>query len=97
MAKLTRDDVLHLAKLARLQLSDEEAARLQEELGSILGYVKQLESVDVTDMKPTTQVSGLQNVMRADEPVNYQAKREELLKLAPGTQDEQLKVRRMVG
>lgn len=96
MARLTRDDVLHLAKLARLQLNDAEVVQLQDELGAILDYVKQLDTVDVTDLKPTTQVSGLQNVMRDDEPVDYQVKRDHLLRLAPKTQDEQLKVRRMV-
>lgn len=97
MVKLTRDDVLHLAKLSRLQLSDDEISQLQSELGSILDYVKQLESVDVSGLKATTQVSGLQNVMREDTPVEYQADREKMLKLAPGSHEDHLKVPRMVG
>ena len=97
MAKLTRDDVLRLARLARLELGDDEVTQLQSELGTILDYVTQLEAVDVSGMQPTTQVSGLQNVMREDVPVEYQASREALLNLLPQAQDEHIKVRRMVG
>lgn len=97
MAKLTRDDVLRLARLARLELGDNEVAQLQTELGTILDYVTQLEAVDVSGLQPTTQVSGLQNVMREDVPVEYQASREALLNLLPQSHDEHIKVRRMVG
>ncbi len=97
MAKLTRDDVLHLAQLARIRLSDDEITRLQTELGSILGYVEQLNDVDVADLEPTTQVSGLTNVMREDEPVAYQAEPQRLLELAPDTDGDHVKVGRMVG
>lgn len=94
---MTRDDVLRLARLARLELGDDEVTQLQSELGTILDYVTQLEAVDVSGMQPTTQVSGLQNVMREDVPVEYQASREALLNLLPQAQDEHIKVRRMVG
>lgn len=97
MAKLTRDDVLHLAQLARIQLSDDEIVRLESELGSILGYVEQLNDVDVSGLAPTTQVSGLTNVMRQDEPLEYQAKPGKLLRLAPDADDQHIKVGRMVG
>lgn len=97
MAKLTRDDVLHLAQLARIQLSDDEIVRLESELGSILGYVEQLNDVDVSGLAPTTQVSGLTNVMRQDEPLEYQAKPDKLLELAPDADDQHIKVGRMVG
>lgn len=97
MVKLTRDDVLHLAELSRLQLSDDEIARLQNELGTILEYVHQLDAVDVSGLEPTTQVSHLQNVMRADEPIEYQGNRDAMLKLAPQSDGDHIKARRMVG
>jgi len=96
MAKLTHDEILHLAQLARLELSDEEVVRLQNELASILDYVEQLNQVDVTGHEPTTQVSGLTNVMRDDEPIEYQSSKDGLLKLAPASKDGHIEVKRMV-
>ncbi len=97
MAKLTRDDILHLARLARLKLSDEEIEKLQQELGSILGYVEQLQQVDLKGLTPTTQVTGLTNVFREDEVVDYSATPDKLVKLAPAPQaDNHIKVKRMV-
>ena len=96
MAKLTRDDVLHLARLARLELSDAEVQKMQLELDSILGYVEQLQDVDMTGLSPTTQVTGLQNVTRPDEIIAYDATSQNMLTIVPAIQDEQIKVKRMV-
>ena len=96
MAKLSRDDVLKLARLARLHLSDEEIAQFQEEISAILGYVEQLQQVDVEGLEPTSQVTGLKNVMRPDEVRDYGVSAEELLKNAPATQDGHIKVKRML-
>lgn len=97
MAKLTREDVLKLARLARLDLSDDEVAEFAGELSEILQYVEQLQAVDVTGLKPTNQVTGLTNVMRDDVVKNYGYKPAELLKNVPAVQDGQIKVKRMVG
>lgn len=96
MAKLTRDDVLRLARLARLELSEDEIVKFQDELGSILGYVEQLKDVDMTGLEPTTQVTRLKNVTRKDEPIDYTANQQELLKNVPDVHDDHLKVKRMV-
>ena len=98
MAKLTRDDVLKLARLARLHLDEDEIVRFQKELSAILGYVEQLQSVaDLDTLPPTTQVTGLTNVMRPDEPKDYGPTREELLKNAPATDESgHFKVKRML-
>jgi len=96
MAKLSRDDVLKLASLAKLDLSDEEVELFRSQLSDILQYVKQLETVDVAGLKPTTQVTGLKNVMREDEVVDYGVSPEELMRLAPKTQDGHIKVNRMI-
>jgi len=97
MAKLSRDDVLKLARLARISLSDEEIASFAGELSAILEYVEQLSSVDTTGLEPTNQVTGLTNVMRPDEVVHYGYEPDALLRIAPQTQAGQLKVKRMIG
>ena len=97
MAKLTRDDVLHLAQLARISLNDEEVGEFSEELSAILQYVEQLGSVDTTGLKPTNQVTGLTNVMREDAIKDYGYAPLDLLKNVPKTQDNMLKVNRMIG
>lgn len=97
MADLTREDVLKLARLARLQITDAEVDAFQKELNEVLEYVKQLDAVDVAGLKPTTQVTGLTNVMREDEVIDYGIAPHALLALAPKKQDGHVKVRRMVG
>jgi len=97
MADLTRDDVLKLARLARLSLSEEEVASYQKELAEILKYVEQLQNVDVSGLEPTSQVTGLTNVMRKDEVIDYGYEPLELLKNVPQTEGNQLKVKRMIG
>ncbi len=96
MTKLSRDDVLKLARLARLELTDAEIEEYRTELSNILQYVQQIQKVDVTGLEPTTQVTGLKNVMREDEVTDYGASPDELLRLAPGKQDRLVKVKRMI-
>ncbi|MBC7581428.1 Asp-tRNA(Asn)/Glu-tRNA(Gln) amidotransferase subunit GatC [Aeromicrobium sp.] len=97
MANLTRDDVLKLARLARLKLSDGEIATYQSELAAILNYVQQLDSIDVAGLEPTSQVTGLTNVTRTDEERNYGYDALELLKNVPATENDLIKVKRMIG
>lgn len=96
MSKLSRDDVLKLAQLSRLKLSDEEIERFREELSSILEYVEILNNTDVTNLKPTYQVTGLSNIMRKDAVKDYGYKPTDLLKNAPAVKDNQFKVRRVL-
>jgi aspartyl-tRNA(Asn)/glutamyl-tRNA(Gln) amidotransferase subunit C len=96
MSKLSREDVLKLARLSRLRLSEDEIKNLQTELSEILTYVEQLDKVDVDGLTPTYQVTGLKNVARPDEVVNYQAKPEQLLKNAPAIEKNQFKVKRVL-
>jgi aspartyl-tRNA(Asn)/glutamyl-tRNA(Gln) amidotransferase subunit C len=96
MSKLSREDVLKLAALSKLKLSDDEIGRLQAELGEILDYVNLLDTVDVSGLEPTYQVSGLKNVYRNDEPRDYGYETDELLKNAPSVQDGQFKVKRVL-
>lgn len=97
MTELTREDVLKLARLARLDLTDEEVEAYRKELSAVLDYVAQLDKVDVSGLEPTTQVTGLKNVMRADTIIDYGMSPQDLLRLAPRSQDGQIKVKRMIG
>jgi aspartyl-tRNA(Asn)/glutamyl-tRNA(Gln) amidotransferase subunit C len=96
MAKLTREDVLKLARLARLELSDEEIEEFSQELSEILQYVEQLQSVDVDGLKPTNQVTGLTNVTRDDEVIDYGYAAADLLKNVLAVKGNQIKVKRML-
>lgn len=63
---LSREDVEHVAALARLGLTDDELARMQEQLSSILGHIAALEALDTAAIPPTAQVITLSNVLRND-------------------------------
>lgn len=65
--KLTREEVRHIALLARISLSEGEIEKLREQLSNILENFEILQEVDTTDIPPTAQVTGLENVMREDE------------------------------
>ena len=86
-----------MAKLARLHLSDDEIQQFAGEISAILGYVEQLQQVDLKDYEPTSQVTGLKNVMRPDKVKDYGVSPEELLKNAPATESGHIKVKRILG
>jgi aspartyl-tRNA(Asn)/glutamyl-tRNA(Gln) amidotransferase subunit C len=65
---IDRDQVLHVAKLARLELSDAEVERMAAELSGILEHVDRIAALDLDDVEPTSHVVALENVLRADEP-----------------------------
>lgn len=96
MAELTRSEILKLARLSKLELTEDEIVEYQHELGDILGYVEQLAGVDAEGLEPTSQVTGLTNVMRRDEIVDYGASPKELLQNVPSQQDGYIKVKRVL-
>jgi aspartyl-tRNA(Asn)/glutamyl-tRNA(Gln) amidotransferase subunit C len=65
---ISRREVEHVAKLARLHFDEEELARLQPELEQIIGYVEQLSELDLSGLEPTSHAVPLKNVLRPDEP-----------------------------
>lgn len=97
MSNLSKDDVLKLAKLARLKLSDDEVQRYQKEFTALLDYVEQLSSVDTDSLSPTYQVTGLQTVTRPDVEIDYGVEQAGLLSNVQETKDGQIKVQRMLG
>lgn len=64
---LTEEQVKHVAKLARLELTDGEARKFAGQLSDVLSYMEILDEVDTEKVKPTSQVTGLVNVLRNDE------------------------------
>ena len=67
-AVIDRDQVLHVAKLARLELSEDEVERMATELSGILEHVDRISELDLEGVEPTSHVVELENVLRADEP-----------------------------
>lgn len=65
---IDRDQVLHVARLARLRLSEEEVERMASELSGILDHVDRISQLDLEGVEPTAHVLPLENVLRADEP-----------------------------
>jgi aspartyl-tRNA(Asn)/glutamyl-tRNA(Gln) amidotransferase subunit C len=96
MTQLTRDEVLKLARLARLELTEEEVEAYRVQLSDILAYVEQLQDADVEGLEPTTQVNGLKNVTRKDSVIDYGVSPADLLRGAPKSQDGLIKVKRMI-
>ncbi len=96
MAQLTREDVLKLARLARIDLTESEADDFTSEFSAILKYVEQLQSVDVSGMEPTSQVTGLVNVTRPDVIRSYGYDVADLRQNLPDMENDQIKVKRMI-
>ncbi|MBI4121991.1 MAG: Asp-tRNA(Asn)/Glu-tRNA(Gln) amidotransferase subunit GatC [Parcubacteria group bacterium] len=81
---LSKDDVLKVAKLARIELSEAEVDKFQGQLSAVLSYIEQLQKVDTKNVPITAQVTGLENVMRDDKAVPAgEGVREALLDEAP--------------
>lgn len=89
--KITREEVDHVAKLARLKLSESEAERYKEDLNSILDYVDTLKELDTENVQPMSHVLDIKNVWRDDEP-DKNKDTESLLKNAPSREKDFFKV-----
>jgi aspartyl-tRNA(Asn)/glutamyl-tRNA(Gln) amidotransferase subunit C len=65
---IDRDQVLHVARLARLRLSEDEVGRMSSELSSILDHIEKINELALDDVEPTSHVVQLENVLREDVP-----------------------------
>src|SRR5437660_7398516 len=95
MPELTRAEVEHVARLARLALSDDEIEQFRRELGGILDHARQIASLDIRDVPATAHPLPLVNVLRADVPASS-LDRAEVLAAAPDAQDDQFRVPRIL-
>ena len=90
--KLSREDVLNIALLARLGLTEAEIDRLREQLSDILENFEVLQQIDTTGIQPTAQSVALQNVVKEDE-VDTSLTQSEILANAPGKEGEFFRIR----
>jgi aspartyl-tRNA(Asn)/glutamyl-tRNA(Gln) amidotransferase subunit C len=93
---LTRAEVAHVAKLARLSLTEDELDLFTEQLGQVLEHASDMNSLDLTNVVATAHPFGLINVVRTDE-VRPSLDRDEVLAMAPETQDGRFVVPRIMG
>jgi aspartyl-tRNA(Asn)/glutamyl-tRNA(Gln) amidotransferase subunit C len=65
---IDRDQVLHVARLARLRLAEDELDKMSRELSTVLDHIEKISELDLDGVEPTSHVVELENVLRADEP-----------------------------
>ncbi len=83
---ITIKDVEHVAKLARLELTEDEKVKFSKQLGDVLTYVEQMNEIDTDGVEPMSHAIPIVNVMREDEVVSVNTK-EELMQNAPLKED----------
>jgi len=95
-ARLTRDEVAHVARLARLELTDDELERFTSQLDAVLDHAADVASLDTAGIPPTAHPLALVNVLRDDVAVAGLA-RDEVLAMAPQAEDRRFRVPRILG
>ena len=93
---LSRDDVVHVARLARLALTDEEVELFTAQLRTVLDHAADVAALDLSHLPPSSHPIALQNVLRPDEP-RPSLDREEVLAQAPAVEDHRFRVPRIQG
>ena len=88
---IDRQQVLHVARLARLELSEDEVERMSGELTGILGHIEKISELDLEGVPPTSHVVEVTNAVRADEP-RQSWPREQILEQAPAVRDDGFEV-----
>lgn len=94
--RITPADVVHVAKLARLDLSEEELERLVVDLGAVLDHAADVAALDTAGVPPTAHPLPLQNVLRSDTP-RPGVDRDEVLAMAPQAEDGRFRVPPILG
>jgi aspartyl-tRNA(Asn)/glutamyl-tRNA(Gln) amidotransferase subunit C len=96
MAGISRDDVAHVARLARLDLTDDEVDRFADQLTAVLEHAADVAALDTTGVPPTAHPLPLANVLRDDVP-GPSLDRDEVLAMAPDVEDGRFRVPRILG
>ena len=94
--RITRDDVAHVAELARLRLTDEELDMFTGQLAAVLAHAEDVESLDTAGVPPTAHPLPLENVLRVDEP-RPSLDRAEVLASAPAVEEQRFRVPPVLG
>ena len=95
-APLSRDDAVHVARLARLELSDDEIELFTAQLRTVLDHAADVAALDLAHLAPSSHPLALENVLRPDEP-RPSLDREEVLAAAPAVEDHRFRVPRIGG
>lgn len=69
MSSIVKKDVEHIAGLARIKLTEKEKEKMVDDLGAVLGYIDKLKEVDTNGIEPIAHITGLENILRMDEPL----------------------------
>lgn len=93
---VTKDDVQYVANLARLQLTDEEAEGLKEDMNEILGYIDQLNELDTSDVKPLEHVTEITASKFREDQAKEPLSHEDALKNAPDADSDYFRVPRVI-
>lgn len=98
---LNKQDVTHIARLARLDLSDGELEKYSKQLSAVLELFKKLDDLDLSSVEETSQVTGLVNVFKSDEIKKYpdltDCKTEDLISLSPVHDKTEMRVPKVIG
>lgn len=94
--RITREDVAHVARLARLDLTEEEIERSAQQLGAVLDHAADVAALDTEGVAPMTHPLPLGNVLRDDDP-RPSLDRDEVLAMAPAVEDGRFRVPRILG
>jgi aspartyl-tRNA(Asn)/glutamyl-tRNA(Gln) amidotransferase subunit C len=91
MSRISKEEVKHVAHLARLAITEEEAVMFQKQLDAIISFAEELKELDTEGVEPTSHVLEMKNVLREDKP-GKGLPLEEVLKNAPDHKDGQIRV-----
>ena len=100
--EISKKEVEHIAGLARIKFSDKEKEKMASELGAILGYIDKLKEVNTDGVEPVSNITGMENVLRKDEPNkkprrNVGADAVKLVEMAPNKKDNFVKIPAVFG
>jgi aspartyl-tRNA(Asn)/glutamyl-tRNA(Gln) amidotransferase subunit C len=83
---ISKNEVRHIAGLARIGLDEKETEKYQKDMSSILDWIDELKEVDAEGVEPTAHIAGLKNITREDKAEDFAGK-EEIIKLFPDKKD----------
>lgn len=83
---ISKEETKHISQLARIGVTEEDLEKLSKDLSSVLDWIKKMEEIDVSDVSPTNHITGMENVWREDQMVDFSSK-EDLIDLFPEKKD----------
>ncbi len=95
--KMQKEVIEHIAKLARIELTQEEKDLYSKQLSDILGYVNELQKLDISNVADVGQITGLENQLAKDKIIECGISQADLFKNAPDTKDGYIKVKSVLG